>query len=106
MTIRINDSIEITGDEDYTFERNFVEGCLTREINRQGEAMRTLNDDIAWLYRLLARREKQLARVLLTARQDGDALRDVGKFMIGKHNLSTAGIIRMIYQIIYTWKGH
>ena len=47
MTIRINDSVEITGDEDYNFERHPDEGYLTRLLNR---------------------REKQLKRVIKSAR--------------------------------------
>jgi hypothetical protein len=47
---------------------------------------------------LLERREKQLARVLRTARRDGDVLRDLAKVLFGQHSLSQSGIIRMFDQ--------
>ena len=71
-------------------------------LNGLESSVRTFVGETGKLTRLLARREKQLKRVLRTARRDGDALRDIAQWLIGNHNLSQAGMIRMLYQLIYT----
>lgn len=57
--------------------------------------MRTLEDDVTRLSRLLARREKQLARVLRTARRDAAILLDIVGGLTGNNTFSIAQVINL-----------